>query len=250
MSKTKIEWTDTTWNPVTGCTKVSEGCRNCYAEKIANRFWGDRKFSDVICHEDRLDQPLKWRKPRRVFVNSMSDLFHEDVPEAFICQIFRTMAKANQNTFQILTKRPERMKRLLSFPSTIRERAGRDVWCEKFPKERQGHIWLGVSVENREQLKRVQILRETPAAIRFVSIEPLLEDLGTISLSSIDWVIVGGESGSKSRPMEAEWARSIRDQCKDAGVPFFFKQGSQNNWTNFKEVDFFPSDLMIREFPK
>jgi protein gp37 len=219
MSTTKIEWADRVWNPVTGCTKVSEGCRNCYAERIAHRFWGERKFSDVQCHEDRLEDPLHWKKPSKVFVNSMSDLFHPDVPDAFIHKVFQAIYDNPRHNFLILTKRPERM--ILRVPV--------------FPID---NAWLGVSAENQETYdQRVEILLQTPAAKRFVSMEPLLGNTHTrFHLSyrengeinywgdGIHWVIVGGESGPKARPMHPDWVRSIRDNCHEAGIPFFFKQ--------------------------
>ena len=242
MSKTKIEWTDRVWNPVTGCTKVSQGCKNCYAETIAKRFWGDRLFSDVQCHPDRLSQPERWRKPAKVFVNSMSDLFHEQVSDHFIDHVFNIMAGCD-HTFQILTKRPERM---MEYMTRISQVAKIDyAWP---------NVWLGVSVEDQATAdERIPLLLQTPAAVRFVSCEPLLgpvdlnkkficpecggagfEDsvycsfcTGAQAISPIyrlDWVICGGESGPHARPMHPDWASSLRDQCQAAGVPFFFKQ--------------------------
>ncbi len=273
MGKTKIEWCDEVWNPVTGCTKVSEGCRNCYAERIAKRFWGERPFSAVQCHADRLDAPLHWRKPHRVFVNSMSDLFHPDVPDRFIGWVFSRMGMAKNHTFMSLTKRPERMKDFLRGLPALK------------------NVWLGVSVENQQTAdERIPLLLETPAAVRFVSIEPMLGPVdigmsiascdccdrwssrwvktnrvirpdirgfssaiafpgiyraqsnrhGALSvetpgvllgikprefeaLPKLDWVICGGESGTGARPMHPDWARSVRDQCQGAQVPFFFK---------------------------
>jgi protein gp37 len=221
-TETAIEWTDSTWSPVTGCAKVSPGCKHCYAERVSKRQGLD--FSKVTLHPDRLDEPLHWRKPRRVFVCSMGDLFHGDVPDDFINHVWQIMAEARQHTFQVLTKRPERFKR------------GYGSGC--LP-----NVWLGVSCENRKELHRLDTLRKTPAALRFVSFEPLLEDLGTINLTGIGWCIVGGESGGpperalvhegKHRDQRGlwwvndqalEWVRSIRDQCQSAGVPFFFKQ--------------------------
>lgn len=202
---TKIEWTDETWSPVTGCTKVSPGCDNCYAEAMTRRFeerWGD--FGTVRLHPRRLDQPLRWRKPRRVFVCSMGDLFHKDVPTDFIVEVFR-MAFHTPHILQVLTKRSSRMKRLAIGP---------------FPD----NLWLGVSVEDRKRLVRVDHLRQTPAAVRFLSCEPLLGDLGELDLTGIHWVIVGGESGPRARPCHPAWARNIKDQCQAAGVPFFLKQ--------------------------
>jgi protein gp37 len=247
---TKIEWSDRVWNPVTGCTKVSPGCKNCYAETIAHRFWGARKFTDVRCHQDRLDEPLHWKKPARVFVNSMSDLFHEDVPDSFLAAVFHTMAQASWHTFQVLTKRPERMREWLS--RTVAPRP-------------QTNIWLGVSVENQETANdRIPILLRTPAAVRFLSIEPLLEPvhleyewLGkTLSHLNavIDWVIVGGESGPKARHFDVDWARSIRDECRAANVAYFLKQlgsGRGLNDRNAADPSEWPVDLQdCREFPR
>jgi protein gp37 len=241
---TTIEWTDETWNPVTGCTKVSQGCKNCYAETIANRFWGERKFTDVLCHEDRLEIPIHWRKPRRVFVNSMSDLFHPDVPFSFVDKVVAIMQEAYRHTFQILTKRPERMweyfeKRLdgewrfihLDHAIAAMGRPHPTVTMFPFP-----NIWLGVSVEDQATAnERIPWLLKTPAAVRFVSYEPALGPVNIwqacglvpdswFSNSGLDWIICGGESGPGARPMHPDWARSLRDQCVSAGVPFFFKQ--------------------------
>jgi protein gp37 len=208
----KIEWTDHTWNPVTGCTKISPGCKYCYAEQLAKRLRlmgapGYDAGFDLTLHSERLQAPLKRRKPTVWFVNSMSDLFHERVPFAFIDRIFETIKTTPQHRYQILTKRPKRMEayfRARSVPP---------------------HTWLGTSVEDRKYgFPRIDILRRIDSPIRFLSIEPLLEDIGAINLAGISWVIVGGESGPRARPMKAEWARSIRDQCDRAGVPFFFKQ--------------------------
>jgi protein gp37 len=220
--KTSIEWTDAVWNPVTGCTKVSAGCRNCYAESIAKRFWGDRKFTEVQCHPDRLDEPLHWKKPSLVFVNSMSDLFHKDVPDEFIERIFSTMYNAKQHIFQILTKRP---KRMLDFIS-------RSAYLSNNPPP---NIWLGVSVEDQNTAEeRIPDLLYTPAAVHFVSCEPLLENIDLqlegrnfriLELNQhIDWVIAGCESGPKRRPANADWLRSLQRQCNRASVPFFLKQ--------------------------
>lgn len=212
----KIEWTDATWNPVRGCTKLSPGCKHCYAETFAERFRGvpghayEQGF-DLRLVPNKLDQPLSWRLPRRVFVNSMSDLFHEWVPDDYIVKVADVMARANWHTFQVLTKRSARMMELLN--TKLRDVA-------MLP-----HIWWGVSVENRKYgLPRIKDLCAASARVRFLSIEPLLEDLGEISLSGISWVIVGGESGPGARPMKQHWVLSIRDQCHRAGVPFFFKQ--------------------------
>lgn len=222
MTRSKIEWTDETWNPVTGCTKVSEGCEHCYAERITNRFGGPGAFDKVVLHPDRLEQPLHWRKPRRVFVNSMSDLFHEAIDATFIARVFNVMGEARQHTFQVLTKRPGRMA------SMVREYY-RIVDCEPYP-----NVWLGTSVETQKWADvRIPKLLETPAAVRFLSCEPLLgpvdlaltlDGLDAYPESLIHWVIVGGESGPGARPMHPNWARELRDQCVSWDVPFFFKQ--------------------------
>jgi protein gp37 len=216
MSSTStIEWTDATWNPVTGCDKVSPGCAHCYAERIAERFRGTPAFPkgfDVVLHPERIKLPLTWRRPKRVFVNSMSDLFHEDVPPAFIRRVFDTMRRANWHEFQVLTKRSERLARL----------APRLDWPE--------NVWMGVSVENQHWTSRIDDLRAVPAAVRFLSVEPLLGPL-ELKLDNIDWVIVGGESGPRARPMRLDWATAVRDQCIAAGVSFFFKQwGSHDEY--------------------
>ena len=212
----KIEWTDATWNPVRGCTKISPGCANCYAETFAERFRGVKGHPfehgfDLRLVSEKIVEPLRWGSPKMIFVNSMSDLFHKDVPDSFIEAVARVMIFANWHTYQILTKRPERMAALLK--TSLKTAAN------------QRHIWWGVSVENKKHgVPRIDILRDAPAQVRFLSIEPLLEDLGPINLREIDWVIVGGESGSGSRPMKAEWVRSIRNQCQSNRVAFFFKQ--------------------------
>ena len=215
-----IEWTNATWNPVTGCTKVGAGCDNCYAEKFAERWRGVKGHAyengfDLQLRPERLELPLKWRKPRMVFVCSMGDPFHKDVPDAFIDKIFDTMEAADHHIFQLLTKRSSRMR------DFAKDRYG-DALCPS-------HIWLGVSVENRQVLSRLRHLQATPASVRMVSFEPLLEDLGEIDLTGIHWGISGGESGPGWRPMDADWARSLRDQCIDQGVAFFFKQ-----WSGFR----------------
>ncbi len=214
--QSKIEWTDATWNPVRGCTKISPGCAHCYAETFAERFRGvkghpyERGF-DLRLVPEKLHEPLRWSRSRMIFVNSMSDLFHRDVPDEYICRVADVMRAADWHTFQVLTKRSERLRDLLK--TTLAE-AG----CSS-------HIWWGVSVENRRHgLPRLEHLRDSPASVKFLSIEPLLEDLGSINLKGISWVIVGGESGPGARPMKSEWVRSLRDQCIDADVPFFFKQ--------------------------
>lgn len=257
--KTGIEWTNATWNPVTGCDKVSQGCKNCYAERDWRRLvhlptYAGRKFTDVATHPDRLDQPLRWTKPRMIFVNSMSDLFHEDVPVEFIDQVFAVMALAPRHTFQVLTKRPERMlayfnerpQRLLDWwrknvgaaakgydapppaKSAAASNLDRNTFALPLP-----NAWLGVSVEDQTTTdERIPLLLQTPAAVRWLSMEPLL---GPVSLDCwpvydedekplLHWIVVGGESGPKARPMHPIWARSLRDQCQAAGVPFFFKQ--------------------------
>ena len=215
-NRSKIEWTDATWNPVRGCTKVSPGCKHCYAEVFAERFRGvpghpyEQGF-DLRLVPEKLSEPLRWKTRKVVFVNSMSDLFHEGVPEMYLVAVARVMVAARWHTFQVLTKRAERMRALLE---------GRLRFAAKEP-----HIWWGVSVEDRRHgLPRIDQLRATPARVRFLSIEPLLEDLGQLDWKGIHWVIVGGESGAEARPMEREWAVSIKEQCREAGVPFFFKQ--------------------------
>jgi protein gp37 len=217
---TKIEWTDETWNPVTGCEKVSPGCKHCYAETFSERFRGTIGAGgkphpfysgfDPQLRPERLEQPLAWKSPKKVFVNSMSDLFGEFVVDDFIAQVFDVMRSTPQHTYQVLTKRAERMA----------------LWtAERRWVASANHIWLGVSVEDRRHgLPRIDQLRATTAAIRFLSVEPLLEDIGKLDLSLIDWVIVGGESGHYARPMDAKWVRSVRDQCIEQGVAFFFKQ--------------------------
>lgn len=220
--KSAIEWTDATWNPVTGCTKVSPACANCYIDRTPPFRVRGRKFVNghipLEFHENRLAVPLHWKKPRRVFVNSLSDLFHRDVPSVFIDRVFKVMQQARQHTFQVLTKRPDRMRVFLSTEVSV-------PWGGfTFPKPWGGHIWCGTSVENAAFKWRIDELRDTPAAVRFLSVEPLLGDLGVIDLRGIHWVIVGGESGPRVRPTKPEWIRSVRDQCVAAGVPFFFKQ--------------------------
>jgi len=214
--RSAIEWTDATWNPVRGCVKVSPGCKHCYAETFAERFRGvpghpfEQGF-DLRLVPEKLHQPLRWRAPRRIFVNSMSDLFQEDVPTEYIADVGRVMQAASWHTYQVLTKRHDRMRDLL---------AGELSWLGRLR-----HVWFGVSVEDRHHgLPRIEALRKTPATIRFLSIEPLLEDLGPLNLGGIHWVIVGGESGPCARPMKRAWVLSIRDQCGTALVPFFFKQ--------------------------
>jgi protein gp37 len=232
--KTGIEWTDATWNPVTGCTKVSPGCDNCYAETLAERFRGtpghyyEHGF-DVQLRTDKLDQPLRWRRPRRVFVNSMSDLFHDDIPDDYIAQVFTVMAMADQHTFQVLTKRHGRMRSLLNGPlegmvsqNLVAASDDDGVLSFDWPLP---NVWLGVSAENQRWANtRINALVNTPAAVRFVSAEPLLGPIEYDEFPAVDWVIVGGESGRGARPMDADWARSLRDQCAEVGVAFHFKQ--------------------------
>jgi protein gp37 len=269
---TCIEWTDTTWNPVTGCTKVSPGCDHCYAEKITERFHGTGSFATITLHPDRLDTPLQWRTPRRVFVNSMSDLFHPHVPDEFLARVFAGMAATPQHTYQILTKRHARMRSLLS-------RGDLAGW--PLP-----HVWLGVSVEDQKRAElRIPALIQTPAAVRFLSCEPLL---GPVDLSpwlgsrhqcpgelmppgsvparartvdcctnpALDWVIIGGESGPGARPMHPDWARALLDQCQAAGVAVFVKQlGSV--WARHHRTDpkgagwsRWPQVLRVRDYPR
>lgn len=279
--KTKIEWTDASWNPVTGCDKVSPGCKHCYAETVAKKFWatqyppitlptGDpsdplnvraRQFSDVQCHHDRLQKPLQWTRPRLVFVNSMSDLFHDDVGDDFIDRVFAIMALASRHTFQVLTKRPERMREYMISRGglsrhvqvhAILENADSDESTPAFSWPLP-NVWLGVSVEDQEYAnRRIPLLLDTPAAVRWISAEPLLDSVDLTQIASrhrfgadywnaltgfrgnmgggytdmrrLDWVVVGGESGQHHRLMLGDWARQLRDQCQAAGVAFFFKQ--------------------------
>jgi len=211
MRRSKIEWTESTWNPITGCTKISAGCLNCYAERMARRLkaMGQPNYANgftVTCHPGALEMPLAWKKSQMVFVNSMSDLFHEAVPAEFIREVFLTMNRARQHCFQILTKRTSRLVEL----------APRFTWSP--------NIWMGVTVENAKYVSRIDALRNVPATVRFISLEPLLGPLPNLDLQAIDWVIVGGESGAGARMMEADWVTDVRDQCQEAGVAFFFKQ--------------------------
>jgi protein gp37 len=211
MKPSRIEWTESTWNPVTGCTKISAGCAHCYAERMAKRLlaMGQPNYRNgfkVTCHPQALEMPLRWKKSKMIFVNSMSDLFHKKVPATFIEEIFFTMNQARWHTFQILTKRADRLLQLSS----------RVKWTP--------NIWMGVTVENADHVDRIDRLREVPAAVRFLSLEPLLGPLPELNLSNIDWVIVGGESGPGARPMDPAWALDIRDQSLNAEVAFFFKQ--------------------------
>lgn len=220
-----IEWTESTWNPVTGCTKISTGCRNCYAERMAKRLqaMGQPNYRNgfqVATHEGALRLPLRWRRPQTIFVNSMSDLFHRDVPTGFIHKVFAVMREAHWHRFQVLTKRAGRLAQL----STSLD------WAP--------NVWMGVSVETQRFVDRIDHLRNTGAHVKFLSIEPLLGPLVDLDLSSMDWAIVGGESGPGSRPMEADWVRDVRDQCAVAAVPFFFKQwGGTNKKKAGRELD-------------
>jgi len=215
-----IEWTESTWNPVTGCTKVSPGCKHCYAKRMAERLqaMGQGNYANgftLTLQPHMLELPLRWKKPQTIFVNSMSDLFHEDVPQTFIRQVFGVMAEAYWHRFQVLTKRADRLAELNSV------------------LEWPANVWMGVSVENDGYVSRIDALRETGAQVKFLSLEPLLGPLHDLNLESIDWVIVGGESGPKARPMAPAWATDLRDQCQQARVPFFFKQwGGRNKKTN------------------
>jgi protein gp37 len=242
MGKTKIDWCDRVWNPTTGCTKVSQGCKFCYAERISERFWGKAKFTDVRCHPLKLEDPLHWRMPQRVFVDSMSDLFHPDIPDEFIDSIFSIIAQADQHIFMILTKRAKRMYE----------------WSQRAERKYlpKSEVWLGVSVEDQATAdERIPLLLQTPAAVRFVSYEPALGPLD-FQLATwfhnpfpekhnlppngigLDWVIQGCESGPSARPMKIEWAQSAKDQCHAAGVPFFFKQAVINGkLTHMPELD-------------
>lgn len=261
--KSNIEWTDATWNPLRGCTKVSEGCRNCYAAGVAARFSGPgmpyEGLAEMTPHgpnwtgkiklvPDKLEQPLEWKRPRKIFVNSMSDLFHESVPFDYIDQVFVVMALAKQHTFQILTKRPERMVEWFNRDPADVDDALFPFRAKRWPLP---NVWLGVSVENQKAVdERIRHLLQTPAAVRFLSMEPLLgevnlefnvqfehpdnEGYGVDAIKGLDWVIVGGESGPHARPMHPDWARDIRDQCQAAGVPFFFKQWGE--WSPIHEL--------------
>lgn len=226
---TAIEWTDATWNPVTGCTKISAGCDHCYAERFSERFRGTpgHPFEmgfDLTLRPERLDQPLRWRAPRMIFVNSMSDLFLKDVPNEFIARVCDTMERAHWHTFQVLTKRSSLMRDFLRrrYPRTIGPL----------------HMWFGVSIEDGSKKSRIRHLQETPAGVRFISIEPLIGPMGKLNFTGIDWVIVGGESGPGARPMDIEWVREVRDQCLESGVAFFFKQwGGPRPKSGGRELD-------------
>jgi protein gp37 len=224
-TKSRIEWTEVTWNPVTGCSKISSGCQNCYAERMAHRLkaMGSPRYKNgfkVALHQDIVTRPMNWKKPKMIFVNSMSDLFHEDVPFEFIDSIFDTMANTPQHIYQILTKRSPR---LLDLSHKLN-------WTD--------NIWIGVSVENQNSLYRICDLSQVPAKVRFISCEPLLENLPSMPLDGIHWVIVGGESGPNSRPIEDWWVKDILHQCKEASIPFFFKQwGGTNKKENGRKLN-------------
>jgi protein gp37 len=236
VAETSIEWTDVTWNPVAGCTIISPGCTNCYAMRMAARLeaMASTKYVGLTRRSGRrmvwtgrikldyssLQAPLSWKKPRMVFVNSMSDLFHENVPAEFIENVWATMERSPQHVFQILTKRPERMREIV-------------VHLAKLP-----NVWLGTSVESRDYLGRLDELRRTPATVRFVSFEPLIGDLGHLELQGIDWAIVGGESGPQARPMNPRWVTGVRAACRESGTAFFFKQwGGVNKKKNGRKLD-------------
>jgi protein gp37 len=224
-----IEWTDATWNPVSGCTKITRGCDNCYAQRFAERFRGvsghpfEHGF-DLTLRPHKVGEPLKWKNPRRIFVNSMSDLFHKEVPREFVDNVFATMEQAHWHTFQLLTKRSSLMRRY------VNERYAGSM----APR----HIWIGVSVEDRKALVRLTHLKQTRASVRFISFEPLLEDLLALDLTNIHWAIAGGESGPGARTVMPQWIRSIRDQCKAQRVAFFFKQwGGKTSKANGNRLD-------------
>ena len=236
MSKSKIEWTESTWNPVSGCTKISRGCDNCYAERMAMRLkaMGTRGYEngfEVTLHPHALEKPLKMKKPQVIFVNSMSDIFHEKIPDAFIFQIFDIMNQAHWHTFQVLTKRPKRLAKL----------ADKLNWTD--------NIWMGVTVEANEYVDRVDYLRNTPAKVKFLSLEPLIDSVDRLDYSGIDWVIVGGESGFGARVMKKEWVLQIRDRCQEENIPFFFKQwGGVNKKKAGRQLEGNYYDELPREF--
>jgi protein gp37 len=256
--KSTIEWTDSTWNPVRGCTKVSPGCKHCYAETFAERFRGVKGHPfeqgfDLLLIPEKLNEPIKWRKPKKIFVNSMSDLFHEGVPDEYILQVCQVMVRADHHQYQVLSKRPARMRELLS-RAEFREAAQAE------------HIWWGCSVDDRKYgLPRIDELRATPVRNRMLSCEPLLEDLGQFDLSEIHWVIIGGESGPHSRELHIRWVESIIQQCRAADVPVFVKQlgakpvGPEGPFRivgqdgkadrKGKTIENWPAHLQIREFP-
>ena len=225
MNKSKIEWTESTWNPVSGCTKISRGCENCYAERMAKRLqaMGTRGYEngfEVTLHPHALEKPLKMKKPQVIFVNSMSDIFHEKIPDAYIEQMFEVMNRAHWHTFQVLTKRPERLDQI----------AHKLEWSE--------NIWMGVTIEANQYAERADHLRRCPARIKFLSLEPLIDSVDQIDYTGIDWVIVGGESGPGARIMRKEWVTDVRDRCQKEGIDFFFKQwGGVNKKKAGRELD-------------
>jgi len=224
--KTKIEWTDASWNPIDGCSKISAGCQFCYASNMAKRFWGDRKFSNVQFHKDRLEQPLKWKKPKRIFVSSMGDLFHENALFSRIVEVFKIIIRSPQHTFILLTKRPniatEFYRYINQYKKIVTACDGLSLLHFWPPK----NIWIGTTCENQKTAdERSPILLDVPAAVRFISVEPMLSHIDISPwCNDIDWIICGTESGPKRRPAKTEWIRSLRDQCKNAGIPFFLKQ--------------------------
>ena len=242
-TKSSIEWTEATWNPVTGCTKISPGCKHCYAERMSLRLqaMGQRNYTNgfkLTLHERMLEKPLSWKKPQRIFVNSMSDLFHDDVPVDFILKVFEVMQRASWHQFQVLTKRSERLLELNSQIS----------WPD--------NVWMGVSVENQDYTFRIDDLRKINAVTKFLSLEPLLGPLSGLNLNGINWVIVGGESGPGARPMREDWVSQIRDQCNLADVPLFVKQmgesWAQANKAKSKKggkIEEWRTDLQIRDYP-
>ncbi len=240
----KIEWTDETWNPVSGCSKISAGCKNCYAENISNRFWKDRNFTDIELHHNRLFKPSKWKKPLKVFVNSMSDLFHEMVPFNFIDSVYKEMNYCNQHIFQVLTKRPKRALEYYKNSLDLFE-----------VMEKNDNIWFGVSVEDVESCERIGQLMAVPANIRWVSFEPLIEyidfyeTLASLSFHHLDWVVIGAESGHKRRECKIEWIADIVTQANFFNIPVFVKQIHINGKVE-KDISKFPQHLRIREFPK
>jgi len=249
--KSKIEWTDASWNPFRGCTKISPGCKHCYACAFTERFRGvpghpfEQGF-DLRLVPEKLDDPLNWRKPRKIFVNSMSDLFHEDVEDEYIIRVAKIMMEANWHTFQVLTKRSKRMLDLLNSKLSFAAQAP--------------HIWWGVSVEDRKYgVPRISHLQAANVAVRFVSAEPLLEDLGSVSLTGIDWLIIGGESGQGARPFHLDWARNLIDECKRQRVACFMKQVGRQPWDGGQRLKLasakggdpteWPLDIRVREYP-
>jgi protein gp37 len=235
--QSSIEWTDATWNPVTGCNKVSPGCKHCYADRMAKRLqsMGQPRYRNgfqLTLQPDVVDQPLTWRKPRLVFVNSMSDLFHEEVPLSYLKRVFQVMAEARWHVFQVLTKRSDRLAEI----------ANSLVW--------PSNVWMGVSVESEDYTYRINDLSLTPAAVKFLSVEPLLGPIRKLSLRNIDWVIVGGESGPHARPIDPNWVRSLRNDCVTEGVPFFFKQwGGTRKSTTGRVLDGRTWDELPRQVP-